>query len=319
MSTNLNDVVAELYRELQIRYEKKPVPVSKFKKLCRAPMHMFHQLWKRMRFPLHGYGAAFVKDMPVYAAGFNKFQPTDKVFPDIKIAVYSAITGGYDNIKTPIYIDDTLDYYLFTDAPASGTSEIMQTSGERCSFTMLPVPEHLTGLSSAKKNRYIKLHPDEVLSESITGKKYDYTVYIDGSIRITCDIKPLVYSLVESGKNIAIHTHFVRDCLFDEAKICYFGGKADWNSLTEQMNAYRREGMPRHFGLAENSVIIRKCNDPELQHIMHEWWLQIKRYTHRDQLSLPYVLWKNGLDMSYIFSLGTNVWKNPYFLFSRHN
>ena len=174
-------------------------------------------------------------------------------------------------------------------------------------------------MSNVKKQRYIKLHPDELLSEENTGKKYDYTVYIDGNIRITCNIRPLIYSLAASGKSIAIHNHYVRDCIFDEAKTCYLCGMVSWHSMTEQMNAYKAEGMPKHFGLPETGVIIRKCNDPELQKIMHEWWLQIERYTHRDQLSLSYILWKNGLDMSYIFSLGNNIWKNPYFLTYPHN
>ena len=186
-------------------------------------------------------------------------------------------------------------------------------------FRVLPVPESLSGLSNAKKNRYMKLHPDEVLSEAVTGKKYDYTIYIDSSMRITCDIKPLVYSLIASGKSIAVHNHRVRDCIYDEGQQIWIFGRLDRRSIWEQLDFYRSEGMPKHFGLLENTVLIRKSNDSQLQDIMHQWWQQIERFTHRDQLSLPYVLWKNGLDMSYIFSLGTNVWDNPYFLYYPHN
>ena len=165
-----------------------------------------------------------------------------------------------------------------------------------------------------KQQRYLKLHPDEIIPS-----KYDYTVYIDGSLRITCDIKPLVYSLIDSGKSIAIHDHYVRDCIYDEAQILYIVNKANEDELKKQVIFYKKEGMPEHFGLLETPVIIRKSNDPELKGIMNAWWEQIERFTHRDQLSLPYVLWKSGKGMEYVFSLGDNVWRNPYFLYYVHN
>ncbi|MBQ6112253.1 MAG: DUF616 domain-containing protein [Synergistaceae bacterium] len=238
----------------------------------------------------------------------NEFIPTDKKFPGTKIAVYKVITGGYDNLKDPVYIDDEIDYYAFTD------SESMQPGK---AWKIISVPERLSGLSNTKKNRYMKIHHDETLE--LTGKKYDYCVYIDGSLRITCDIKPLVYSLIESGKNIAIHHHRIRDCIYSERNDILMLNKAKAKDIDRQLDFYRKEGMPEHFGLLENTVIIRKCNDSKLNDIMHQWWLQVERFTHRDQLSLPYVLWKNGLTCSYIFSLGTNVWRNPYFLYHPHN
>ena len=183
----------------------------------------------------------------------------------------------------------------------------------------IQIPTQLDNLSSVKKQRYIKLHPDEILSENVTGKKYDYTFYIDGSLRITCDIKPLVYSLIEDGRKIAIHNHYCRNCLYVEAAACVYMKKLQYNEAIQQIQAYKREGFPENFGLFETPVIIRKCNDSKLASVMQDWWQEIERYTHRDQLSLTYVLWKNGLDCSYIFSLGNNVWENPYFMYYPHN
>ena len=129
VSTSLNDVVNELYRELQVRFDKKPVPVSKFKKFSRHPVLFFTQLWKHLRYPLYGYGS--FRSTAHQAAEFNVFTPTEKIFPEAKIAVYTVITGSYDNIKQPIYADDTLDYYLITDSPSSSseTSVITQMGG----------------------------------------------------------------------------------------------------------------------------------------------------------------------------------------------
>ena len=79
--------------------------------------------------------------------GANEFIPTDKKFPGTKIAVYKVITGGYDNLKDPVYIDDEIDYYAFTD------SESMQPGK---AWKIISVPERLSGLSNTKKNRYMK-------------------------------------------------------------------------------------------------------------------------------------------------------------------
>ena len=307
MSTSLNDVVCEVYtdifRQIDMVNRKPNILIRILRRLERE-----YRAWDKKRRWIHAGGSPEpFKAMSVYELGMNIFVPTSKIFPDAKIAVYSVITGGYDNYKPPIYFDDTIDYYLVTDADID-----MRQYGPN--FFALPLPEKIKGLPGSKKNRYLKLHPEEVLS----GKNYDYSVYIDGSLRITCDIKPLVYSLIDSGKSIAVHRHCIRDCIYEEAQGLHFAGRAELHALLEQINAYKSEGMPAHFGLLENTVLIRKCNDPELQRIMHEWWLQIERYTHRDQLSLPYVLWKNGYNLDYAFSLGNNVWRNPYFLYSPH-
>lgn len=309
MSTNLNDVVFDVYRELTAQAQAKRV--TKMQKFSKAPMQILPWLKWHIKALMCEYGRKSYSVLTRQGVP-NVFTPTDKTFPEVKIAVYTVITGGYDDPNLPVYIDDSIDYYLFTD------SDNASSKNWPANFRVLTVPETLNGLSSVKKNRYMKMHPDEVLSEEVTGRKYDYTIYIDGSLRITCDIKPLVYSLIASGKSIAIHNHFMRDCLYDEGQLLWIFDKLKYKPMKEQLDFYRNEGMPRHFGLPENTVLIRKTNDSRLQDIMHQWWLQVEKFTHRDQLSLPYVLWKNGLDMSYIFSLGNNVWKNPYFIYHWH-
>ena len=238
----------------------------------------------------------------------NAFVPSGDVFPDVRIAVYTCITGGYDNIRDPFYVDDSIDYYCFVDSVRKIPDGVR-------AWKFFPVPASLQQFSTAKRQRYVKLHPDEF----IDGTKYDYTFYVDGSMRMTCDIKPLVYSLISAGKNIALHTHCARDCIYDEAAACFVLGKAGYSGIREQVEFYRAEGMPEHFGLTANTVIIRKTNDDELKVIMSDWWEQITRFTHRDQLSFPYVLWKNGKDISYVYSLGRNIWRNPCFLYYPHN
>lgn len=108
MSTGINEVVFELYRE----FSRRNRPGSKFDrymlKLERAMKHPVLALKKAGR---HLAGKKFQTP-----ATENVFTATDKKFPDVKIAVYTVITGGYDKIKSPVYVDDELDYYAFTDS-----------------------------------------------------------------------------------------------------------------------------------------------------------------------------------------------------------
>ena len=80
-----------------------------------------------------------------------------------------------------------------------------------------------------------------------------------------------------------------------------------------QIAAYKREGFPRHYGLYENSILIRKHKDEEVRRLMEAWWDEYMRYPTRDQLSLPYVIRKFGYDRSTIHIMGKNLEQNPRF------
>lgn len=233
----------------------------------------------------------------------NKFVPTRNVYNKPKLVVYTVCMGKYDIIKEPIYVDENIDYVIFTDQEVPKES-IWQ---KRNLSTELR-----TSMTSLAQARYIKTHPHEFF------KNYDYSMFIDGNIRITCDIKPLLYSMIDADKMIAIHRHQVRDCVYQEAKAIYAAGKGSLFDILKQIRTYRKEGFPSHYGLFETNIVIRKHNDKECIKIMDDWWNEMNAYTKRDQLSFTYVLWKNGKGVDYVFSLGNNSRRNPYFIVDSH-
>lgn len=234
----------------------------------------------------------------------NIFNTIDDVFPETKIVVYTVNTGKYDKIKEPIFVDKNIDYYVFTE------QEIPVDS----TWKKFDIPKTLRkGRSSLEQARYVKSHPHEFF------KQYNYSIFIDGNIRITCDIKPLVYSMIASGKKMAIHKHQVRNCIYQEAKAIYAAGKASYRDIHEQMETYRRIGFPKEFGLFETNVIIREHNDKDCISIMNTWWREMVKHTKRDQLSFTYSLWANGKEARYVLSLGNNSRRNPYFIVDSHS
>ena len=89
--------------------------------------------------------------------------------------------------------------------------------------------------------------------------------------------------------------HPERQCLYDEQERCIDYNKDDPTRILQQVNRYHAEGYPRNNGLAECNVIVRRHNHPGVIKVMCDWWREIENGSRRDQISFPYVLWKNGM------------------------
>ena len=212
-----------------------------------------------------------------------------------KIAVYSCITGGYDSVIEPLHTEPGTDYFMFTDGEVLGGSQ-----WKKIDITKF---KEYRELSPAQLNRKIKILPFRYLPD------YDYTIYIDGNIEIIAPLSPLIEEM--GNHAFGVHYHRTRDCIYDELVQILYLQKADPVTVKQQVSAYKKEGFPRHFGLYENSLLIRKHGDEEVRQLMEAWWEEFLRYPARDQLSLPYVIWKTGYDRRKIHIVGRNILKNP--------
>ncbi|MCR5324866.1 MAG: DUF616 domain-containing protein [Lachnospiraceae bacterium] len=216
----------------------------------------------------------------------------------LKIAIYSVNTGDYDSNNLHSFFDDKFDYFIVSDS----RTRIIDKR-----VNIVPIPDSIKTLSSLEKARYIKTHPQELF------KGYDYTIFVDGNISIKSDIRPIINSMIFENKVIGIHKHQSRDCAYEEAKVVFAYGKAKTKDIYRQMKAYRKEGFPKHYGLFETNVIIRKMNEPKLITLMDTWWEEMEKYTKRDQLSFTYALWKNGMKSDFVYCIGTNSRKSTFF------
>ena len=214
-----------------------------------------------------------------------------------RIAVYSCITGNYDGIIEPLYLEPSVDYYMFTDAPIPEPSKWKKI--DVANF------REYSDLTPAQMNRRIKMLPFQYLSE------YDYSIYVDGNIEIIAPLSPLIESMGNSV--LGVHFHNYRDCIYDEMIAIEHYKKIDLAMAKEQLGAYAKEGFPHHFGLYENGVLIRKHSDEAVKILMEEWWKEYLKYPTRDQFSLPYIMWKTKFDRSRIHIIGNNLNKNARF------
>jgi hypothetical protein len=60
--------------------------------------------------------------------------------------------------------------------------------------------------------------------------------------------------------------------------------------------AYLQEGFPDTSPLPQNGIIFRRHHCKKVVKTMEFWWEQMTRHSNRDQLSLLYAVWKDGLE-----------------------
>ena len=107
----------------------------------------------------------------------------------------------------------------------------------------------------------MKMHPFEFFKD-----EYDYTIYIDGNVRIISDVTSLFRVAKDSKCGFAMHEHYRRKCAYDEADVCVYKNKGNAEAIKKQMKRYEKEGFPRDFGLLEATIIVTdlKNNKDEL-------------------------------------------------------
>lgn len=195
----------------------------------------------------------------------------------MKILIYTAIFGGYDLLK-PQPSFSNVDYVCFTDselkAAQVGAWTIARVKGDK---------EHPR--LAAKR---FKLLPHQFVRGA------DITIWIDGSIVIVDPhfVQTCIASLQTYG--IACMKHPGGNCIYQEAAGCLHMEKYTGLPIPEQVAFYRSQGYPENNGLAACGIIVRDMRIPQVHKIGEDWWEENQRWSYQDQISFPYVLWKNN-------------------------
>lgn len=219
-----------------------------------------------------------------------------------KIVIYTCITGDYDNLLEPYYMDPKCEYIIFSDQNIK--SDIYKT---------FKIPKKIENMNNILINRYIKLHPHEIFE-----KEYDYSIYIDGNIQQISNLSAFINNINEEI-GIAMHKHSVRNCIYEEAKALKIQKKGNKKFINEQIKKYENEKFPPNYGMAEANVIVTDLNNNKSKKIFEDWWEEfINSKSMRDQVSLPYILWRNNISMDLLTTLGSNVYNNPKLRKKRH-
>lgn len=220
---------------------------------------------------------------------------------NVKVAVYSCITNNYDIIKQPLYVGKDTSYHIFTDNHI-----------KNCEIWQEHLIDNKDFLNEA--NRYFKLNPFNVF------ENYDYAIYIDGNVKVLSDVTTICSIASNSCIGIAMHRHHSRNCAYDEVIACKYYKRGNLKKINTQISKYKYEGFPKAFGLCEATIIVYDLSNSIAKSISNQWWNEyIDSESKRDQISFPYILWKNGYSIEDVGDLGNDIMGNPKFLVTGHN
>ena len=207
------------------------------------------------------------------------------------------MTGGYDSPEAPADLPEDFGWVCLspTDLPEGVSTKV--------------------GKNAAVVSRYPKLNPDRCLPGGWT-----HCVWLDGNVGVA---SPAFYghvrSLAESGAKIALIRHPQRDDVFDEAERIVANGRETLCNMLRVNRFLKRSGIPRPTGLYEANVIFRALGDPQIEAFDDLWWECFSTLCRRDQMTLPYCLWKTGLQPEAMLPDGKTARNSPLLRYTPHD
>ena len=232
-------------------------------------------------------------DRPLFNHSEDSCEETIQDIKNNKIAIYTAFTGKYDTLKDPEVIDENCDYICFTDNPEL-TSDL---------WKIIPMEESI--LDNNRKAKKYKILPHKYL------KDYKYSFWLDGTFKIKGSIREYIYKNIRANSNMLVVVHTERDCVYDEYDASKIIPRYPRAVMEEQVEFYRSQGFPEHYGLGVMGALFRQHNAPDVIKVMEDWWDENIKYSNQDQLSFAYVCWRNDFhpSVSRIF-----YWENEYWV-----
>lgn len=116
----------------------------------------------------------------------------------------------------------------------------------------------------------------------------DLYIYMDANYEIKHDLGGLISTCFWGGFTAVRHP--TRGCITQEADKIVELGKSPERRVAKQVEQYKSEGMPDLFGLFANGFFIR---DQSFNRFFELWYQELEKHCYRDQLSLPYLIWKH--------------------------
>lgn len=205
-----------------------------------------------------------------------------------KIVVYTAIAGGYDDLKMPEVFSEHCDYVCFSDRELPGDH-----GWEVRPFDYLSADPRRTA-------RYVKVHPHVYFPD------YECSIWIDANLLIKKDITEFTTAL-SPDVPMATYLHPYRDCIYAEGEECAQREFDDADTIRTQLERYKHAGYPPNNGLNETNVLVRRHQDERVIRVMNDWWREIENGSKRDQLSLNYAAHVNEVEIGALAERGISV------------
>ena len=216
-----------------------------------------------------------------------------------KIAVYTCMTGNYDNIKEIKNKEKGIDYYCFTNNKnvKSNTWKVIYIEDKT-----------LSNVELARKTK--------IMGTPMLNEKYDILVWMDAAVTFKKSIHDFINQYLNKKDSFVAFKHGNRNNIKEEMEACFRFNKEEKDKIERLMKFYEEEDYNYDNGLIESTVFIKRPKDRKVKETSNLWFSMIVNYTKRDQLSFNYCIKKTGLKVKWI---NEKVFDNDWFLWENHN
>jgi len=225
---------------------------------------------------------------------------------DCRVAVYTSIykSDNFANVlHPPVCKDKNFDYLCFTPH-----------SSIRANGWNIIKTDWTAGVTPRMQAKKYKVFPHRYL------QGYNFSIWLDGSFAIKDSLRRLLIAKMKDKEcPFVLFRNYQDNCIYISANRCIGTGFGDPEKIKTQIYAYSDKGFPNDFGLPMCGMLYRQHNEPSVQTIMEMWWHELQKHSERDQLSLPYVLWKLGNKAKYMMIQNTKkgIWNNYFAAYTR--
>jgi len=214
-----------------------------------------------------------------------------------KNVVYGALVGHYDDIPKHKHKMEGWDYVLFTDI-----CNLKEKNGWEIRPLRHLVKNQDDDNNKIKTARWHKTNPHKLFPE------YEYSLWIDTNINVLDKtLDNFINLAISNNDEISTVKHPLRDCIYEEAAACEASGKDAPGPIKNVVNFISKEGFPKHYGLFETNLLLRKHNMDKVKRVSEIWWDVVNKYSRRDQLSFSYALWKEKANCTYLLGESRSV------------
>lgn len=209
-----------------------------------------------------------------------------------RVCIYTASFGGHD--EPPEVYDADCDLICFTDNP--------KLQRRTWKIVLRPTDEG-PNRSARMRAKWYKM-----ASFWLFDMKYEHSIWIDAAFWIHSAKGFAEHCLAFLHDGIAFYPHPAEHRpLEQEVAFSVAMPKYDGEPLSNQIAHYRREGL-EGGRLYCGGVIARKLTG-DIALLDEAWLYECKTWTSQDQLSLPYVLWKQGITPG---KIPGDIYSNPF-------
>lgn len=198
-----------------------------------------------------------------------------------RLAIYTALTGGYDTLRQPESVRKDADYFCFSNDIPEEHVGVWQIR-----------PITFSGSNPVLASRFPKLNPHLVLPE------YDVSLYADANLTLAPELDEAIDRSLAGESPCAMVPHPNRTGTFEEGLFVLRHSMGNPFRVYRQMLKLARSGFRDDAGLFVCSLIFRRHLDPCVIAFSEGWWRRFLAGAKRDQLSVMPALEEAGLHPS---------------------